>query len=141
MGAGAQVMNPPTAIHVPMLPSFAAAGIAHAVRAGDLLFLSGQIAIDKDGAIVGAGDVRAQISYIFEILKAILAQEGGSLRNIAKLTTFYLDEADFPMIAEVRRGQFADDYRPASSSFCVKALPYPGSLVEVEAIAVLDGRR
>ena len=121
------------------LPSFAPLGIAHAVKSGNLLFISGQISLDSEGNTVGKGDARAQTERIYEILKSILAQENAGLDDVVKLTTFYVNPDDFKTIAEVRNGCFNRGHVPASSSFAVKALAHPDMLVEVEAIAVLDG--
>lgn len=121
-----------------LLPSFENVGIAHAVRNGNFVFISGQIPLDSDGNIVGKGDVRAQTVQIYEILKGVLEEIGGSLINIVKLTTFYVNPDEFSVMAEVRRSYFSTGHLAASSAFCVTALAHPDALVEVEAIAILD---
>lgn len=130
---------PSTVVRSDILPSFDGVGISHAVRNGDLLFISGQIPIDSEGNIVGPGDIEAQTVQIYEIIKSILAEQGGTLENIVKLTTFYVNKDDFAVIARVRSGYFSGAYKAASSSFAVVALAHPDALVEVEAIAILDG--
>lgn len=121
-----------------LLPPFDNVGIAHAVQHGNFIFISGQIPIDPVGNIVGKGDVKAQTAHIYEILKGMLAESGGSLANVVKLTTFYVNQDDFPKMAEVRKSYFNDGHLAASSAFCVTALAHPDALVEVEAIAILD---
>tara|TARA_Y100000588_G_scaffold7809_1_gene9034 strand:- start:336 stop:728 length:393 start_codon:yes stop_codon:yes gene_type:complete len=121
-----------------LLPSFENVGIAHAVRNGNFVFISGQIPLDSDGNIVGKGDVRAQTVQIYEILKGVLEEIGGSLINIVKLTTFYVNPDEFSVMAEVRKSYFSTGHLAASSAFCVTALAHPDALVEVEAIAILD---
>ena len=121
-----------------LLPSFENVGIAHAVRNGNFVFVSGQIPLDSDGNIVGKGDVRAQTVQIYEILKGVLEEIGGSLINIVKLTTFYVNPDEFSVMAEVRKSYFSTGHLAASSAFCVTALAHPDALVEVEAIAILD---
>ena len=121
-----------------LLPSFENVGIAHAVRNGNFVFISGQIPLDSDGNIVGKGDVRAQTVQIYEILKGVLEEIGGSLINIVKLTTFYVNPDEFSVMAEVRKSYFSTGHLAASSAFCVTALAHPEALVEVEAIAILD---
>ena len=121
-----------------LLPSFENVGIAHAVRNGNFVFISGQIPLDSDGNIVGKGDVRAQTVQIYEILKGVLEEIGGSLINIVKLTTFYVNSDEFSVMAEVRKSYFSTGHLAASSAFCVTALAHPDALVEVEAIAILD---
>ncbi len=121
-----------------LLPSFENVGIAHAVRNGNLVFISGQIPLDPEGNIVGKGDVRAQTVQIYEILKGVLEEIGGSLSNIVKLTTFYVNPDEFSVMAEVRKSYFSSGHLAASSAFCVTALAHPDALVEVEAVAILD---
>ena len=121
-----------------LLPSFENVGIAHAVRNGNFVFISGQIPLDSDCNIVCKGDVRAQTVQIYEILKGVLEEIGGSLINIVKLTTFYVNPDEFSVMAEVRKSYFSTGHLAASSAFCVTALAHPDALVEVEAIAILD---
>ena len=121
-----------------LLPSFENVGIAHAVRHGDFVFISGQIPLDAEGNIVGKGDVRAQTVHIYEIIKGVLEEVGGTLGNVVKLTTFYVNPDDFAAMAEVRKSYFSGGHLAASSAFCVRALAHPDALVEVEAIAILD---
>ena len=121
-----------------LLPSFENVGIAHAVRNGNWVFISGQIPLDPEGNIVGKGDVKAQTAHIYGILKGLLAELGGGLANIVKLTTFYVNPDDFSQMAEVRKNTFNEGHVAASSAFCVTALAHPDALVEVEAIAILD---
>ena len=121
-----------------LLPSFENVGIAHAVRHNNLVFISGQIPLDVDGNIVGKGDVRAQTVHIYEIITGVLQEIGGTLDNIVKLTTFYVDPDDFPVMAEVRKSYFSGGHLAASSAFCVRALAHPDALVKVEAIAILE---
>lgn len=127
-----------TVIRSKALPPFDGVGISHAVRNGNLFFISGQISLDAEGATVGKGDVRAQTVRIYEIMTTLLREQGGTLENIVKLTTFYVRPDDFKTIAAVRSSCFEGAYKPASSSFAVSALAHPDALVEVEAIAVLD---
>ena len=120
-----------------LLPPFDNVGIGHAVRYGEWLFISGQIPIDKDGNIVGKNDVKLQTIQVYEIIQGMLNELGYSLENIIKLTTFYVNSDDFPIIAEVRKSYFNKGHLAASSAFCVSALAHTEALVEVEAIAIL----
>ena len=128
----------PEIIRSKHLPPFDKVGIAHAVRHGNFVFISGQIAIDAEGKLLAPGDVAAQTRHVYEIIKAILAECGGTLDNVVKLLTFYVNPEDFAAMAEVRRSYFSSGHLAASSAVCVRALPFPGSLVEVEAVAILD---
>jgi enamine deaminase RidA (YjgF/YER057c/UK114 family) len=127
-------------LHCPDLPPFSNVGISHAVRIGDTVYTSGQIAIDAQGKLVGAGDAALQTRRIYQIIESILKAEGGSLDSIVKLLTFYTEEGDFPAIAAVRCDFFSRGYMPASSSVAVKALAFAGAIVEVEAIAIVPPR-
>ena len=120
-----------------LLPPFDNVGIGHAVRYGEWLFISGQIPIDKDGNIVGKNDVKLQTIQVYEIIQGLLNELGYSLENIIKLTTFYVNSDDFPIIAEVRKSYFNKGHLASSSAFCVSALAHSEALVEVEAIAIL----
>ena len=120
-----------------LLPPFDNVGIGHAVRYGEWLFISGQIPIDKDGNIVGKNDVKLQTIQVYEIIQGMLNELGYSLENIIKLTTFYVNSDDFPIIAEVRKSYFNKGHLASSSAFCVSSLAHSEALVEVEAIAIL----
>ena len=124
-----------------LLPPFDNVGIGHAVRYGEWLFISGQIPIDKDGNIVGKNDVKLQTIQVYEIIQGMLNELGYSLENIIKLTTFYVNSDDFPIIAEVRKSYFNKGHLASSSAFCVSALAHSEALVEVEAIAILTKER
>ena len=124
-----------------LLPPFNNVGIGHAVRYGEWLFISGQIPIDKDGNIVGKNDVKLQTIQVYEIIQGMLNELGYSLENIIKLTTFYVNSDDFPIIAEVRKSYFNKGHLASSSAFCVSALAHTEALVEVEAIAILTKER
>src|SRR5262245_38579781 len=95
-------------IRTKRLPPFDNVGIAHAVRHGRLVFISGQIAIDADGNIMGKGDVAAQTRHIYDIIATILKEQGGSLRNVVKLLTFYVNPDDFRPMADIRKSYFGD---------------------------------
>ncbi|MBI4479905.1 MAG: RidA family protein [Acidobacteria bacterium] len=110
--------------------------LAQAVKVGEVLYISGQIALDPAGALVGAGDMRAQSQRVFENIEAILKMAGGTLENVVKITAYLTDMRRYGEYNEVR-GRFLKDHRPASTTVQVVALAFPGLLVEVEAIAHL----
>jgi 2-iminobutanoate/2-iminopropanoate deaminase len=106
---------------------------SQAVRAGDLLFCSGQIPLEPaSGALLG-GDIRAQTERVLENLKALLAREGLSLAHVVKTTVFLASLADFAAMNEVYARYFTADF-PARSTVEVAALP-KGAKVEIEAVA------
>ncbi len=101
-----------------------------------LLFVAGQIAIGPTGQLVGAGDVGKQAEQIFENIRAILAAHGATLRDVAKLTTFFADMAGRAEVAAVRDRYFPDP-APPNTAVEVSRLAYTDWLLEIEAVAVV----
>jgi len=108
---------------------------ADAVRAGDLLFVSGCVPVDGDGKLVGGDDVVAQAEQVFENIGAVLTAAGASARDVVKVTVFLTDIDDRPSINPVRQ-RFFGEARPASTLIEVSKLAVPGAKLEIEAIAV-----
>ncbi|MEO8392449.1 MAG: RidA family protein [Chloroflexota bacterium] len=107
------------------------------VTGGRTIYLSGQIALDASGALVGAGDLRAQAQQVFVNLKAALESVGADFSAVVKLTYFVVDIAQMPFVREVR-DQFINVHNPpASSAIEVRRLVGEDWLIEIEAIAVL----
>lgn len=113
-------------------------GYTHAVRSapGRTIYVSGQIAFDKDGKVVGAGDFRAQTVCVFENLKAALAAAGATFEHVVKVTTFITDMKNAPILREVRVNYFGPK-PPAGTLVQISALVLPELLIEIEAIAVV----
>ena len=114
-------------------------GYTHVVKTSDsrtTIYISGQIAFDKDGKVVGAGDFRAQAVHVFENLKAALAAAGATYENVVKVTTFLTDMKPAPVLREVRAKYFGPN-PPAGTLIQVAGLVVPELLIEVEAIAVI----
>jgi len=107
-----------------------------AVRAGDLLFVSGLVAVDADGNLVGGDDVVAQARQVFDNLRQTLAAAGCSFGDVVKVTLFLTDVSDRSRINSVRQEHFGAS-RPASTLVEVSALAVPGAKVEVEAVALI----
>lgn len=111
---------------------------SHGIRVeiGDtaLIFVTGQIALDKQGNLVGAKDAAAQTEFIFQEIDKILKTSGASMRDVVKATIFVLDMKDFPKVAEVRNKYFRESL-PASTFVEVRRLVREGCLVEIEVIA------
>ena len=105
-----------------------------AVRVGELLFVSGCIAVDADGNLVGGDDVVAQTRQVFTNLAAILDAAGASFADVAKVTVFLTDVDDRARINPVRQ-EFFGDARPASTLVEVSRLVVPGAKVEIELVA------
>lgn len=125
---------PKEAVHSAAAPR-AIGAYSQAVRAGDCLYMSGQIPLSPETMEIVPGDVRAQITQVFENLKAVAAAAGASLDDAVKLTVYLTDLADFPAVNELMGRYFSEPY-PARATIQVSALPR-GSLVEVDAILAL----
>jgi reactive intermediate/imine deaminase len=108
-----------------------------AVRAGNLLFCSGQIALDPaTGAMVGEGDVEAETRQVLSNLQAVLAAAGSSPRQVVRTTVFLADLADFARVNALYAEVFGSGVSPARACVEVAALP-KGARVEIDCIAVL----
>jgi 2-iminobutanoate/2-iminopropanoate deaminase len=108
-----------------------------AVRAGNLLFVSGFVPVDGDGRLVGGDDVVAQVRQVFANLRAVLAAAGATFADVVKVTVYLTDIADRARINPVRQEVFGDT-RPASTLVEVSALVVPGAKVEIDAVALVD---
>jgi 2-iminobutanoate/2-iminopropanoate deaminase len=109
---------------------------SQAVRAGDLLFTSGQIPLRPDGTLV-EGDVRVQTRQVMENLRAVLEAGGSSLSRVLKCTCFLADMNDFAAMNVIYGEFFAGD-PPARSAVQVARLPRDVA-VEIEAVALVSG--
>ena len=114
--------------------------ISQGMRVGDLLFVSGQAAIDERGQVVGVGDFDAQAEQAFKNLEQVLEAGGSSLRDVAKVTIFLTDMSNFAKIVELRGKWFSEPY-PADSIIQVTALALPELEIEIEAVAVVSDTR
>lgn len=111
--------------------------LAQGYRAGELLFLSGQAAIDSNGKIVGRGDFDTQAKQAFRNLDRVLRAGGSSLKNVIKVTIFLTDMAHFSRIVELRGQWFTPPY-PADTIVEVRSLYSPDAMIEIEAVAIVD---
>ena len=111
--------------------------LAQGYRVGELLFISGQAAIDANGQLVGVGNFDAQAEQVFANLERVLRAGGSSLAHVVKVTIFLRDMSNFPKIVELRGRYFTPPY-PADTIVEVTSLYSPEALIEIEAIAVAD---
>ena len=103
-----------------------------------VIYLSGQVALDGNGEIVGKGNVEAQSRQVFHNLNDLLSSEGASFSNVVKLTSFLTEVDHIPVFTSVRKEFLKEsDGYPANTLVIVKALANPDWLVEVEGIAVI----
>lgn len=119
-------------------------GFAHGVQvtSGRVLFLAGQVAMDREGRIVGGGDLVAQFRQVCENLRAVVTAAGGQLTDVAKLTIYVLDVAEYKLrgheIGLVYREYFGRHY-PAMTLVGVQELfdSAKGCMLEIEGFAVI----
>ncbi len=107
-----------------------------AVRAGELLFVSGVVAVDTAGRLVGADDVIAQARHVFESMRTVLGAAGCTFADVVKVTIFLTDVDDRPLVNPVRQEVFGTT-RPASTLVEVPRLAVEGAKIEVECVALL----
>jgi enamine deaminase RidA (YjgF/YER057c/UK114 family) len=113
-------------------------GYSHGVTAGGrLLAIAGQVAMDENGELVGAGDPAAQAERVFQNLGRVLGAAGASFGDVIRFGVFVTDIGILPAVREAR-DRYVDTARPpASTAVQVVALFQPGYLVEVDALAVI----
>jgi enamine deaminase RidA (YjgF/YER057c/UK114 family) len=114
-------------------------GYTHVVEvtSGHPVYISGQIAVDKDGNIVGKGDFRAQAVQVFENLKIALAAVGADFSHVVKLNNYLLDIGNIDTFREVRNQYINAENPPASTLVEVLRLARPDLQVEIEVIAIV----
>jgi enamine deaminase RidA (YjgF/YER057c/UK114 family) len=113
-------------------------GYTHVVEVsgpGRTVYVSGQIGLKPDGTL--AKGFRAQAEQAFANLEAAMAAVGGGLEHIVKVTYYFTDIGDLPVMRELRNARFTRGPLPASTAVAISALALPDAVFEVEAIAVL----
>jgi len=110
--------------------------IVPAWRVGDMVMLSGQAAIDEEGAIVGEDDFDAQLAQTFANIERVLAAAGSDLSKVVKVVIYMTDMSHFPKIVEARQRYFTAPY-PADTTVEVKGLALPELMVEIDVTAVV----
>jgi reactive intermediate/imine deaminase len=121
-------------ISTPLAPK-AIGTYSQAVRAGDTVYISGQIPLDPATGQLVTGDIEAEIRRVFDNVSAIAQAAGGSLAHAVKLTVFLTDLVHFAKVNEIMATYFSEPY-PARAAVGVAALP-KGARVEVECILSL----
>jgi reactive intermediate/imine deaminase len=124
-----QCFNPPE------LPA-AIGPYSWATRHGNLIFLAGTAALDREGQLIGANDIRKQTEVTLENLKAAVTAAGGSLSDIVKTTVYLDDVSNYAGMNEVYRRYFPD--APPVRATLITGFVVAGLLVEIEGMAVVD---
>ncbi len=109
---------------------------SQAIKVDQTIYLSGQIPLIPETMQLVEGDVSAQITQVFNNLKAVAEAAGGGLSDVVKLNVFLVDLAHFPLVNEIMGRYFQEPY-PARAAIGVAALP-KAAQVEMDAIMVLD---
>lgn len=109
----------------------------HGWRVGNTVYVAGQLALDKDGKLVGPNDIGAQSRRVFQNIQRVLENGGASLRDVVKITVFVTDIRYREGYGEVRQ-EFLGASPPASTLVQVAGLAIPGAMIEIEAVAVVD---
>jgi enamine deaminase RidA (YjgF/YER057c/UK114 family) len=112
-------------------------GYSHVAKAGNTLYIAGQVAQDIDGNLVGSGDFESQVRQVYANLKNIMEESGGRLNNIVKMTTFLTHYDYIETYRSVRNEHFQEPC-PPNTLLIIESLALPDYLIEVEAVAVLD---
>jgi enamine deaminase RidA (YjgF/YER057c/UK114 family) len=120
----------PNGVHEPT-------GYSHAAKVGNILYISGQVAVAPDGQLVGKGDIEAQARQVFANLLAVLRDQGAELDRIFKMTTLITHPSYLEPFRAARNEVLSAPF-PANTLHVVQALAGPDWLIEVEAIALLD---
>src|SRR5262244_1229924 len=135
--------SPPVRVFNPDTMAKPTAGYSQVaeVSGGKVVFIAGQVALDRSGNLVGKDDFRAQVHQVFENLKAAVEASGGDLKNVVKLNYYCaesVDPAQIPAVREIR-DKYVNTANPPTSTFVVvKRLVRPEWLIEVEAVAVVE---
>jgi len=111
---------------------------SQAVRAGDTVYLSGQIPLDPKSMKLVEGDFEAQVRRVFDNLRAVCREAGGDFDRVARVTVYLTDLGDFAKVNEVMAAYFNEPY-PARAAIGVASLPR-GAAVEVDAVMYLGPR-
>jgi len=109
---------------------------SHAVKAGNTVYIAGQVSRNEQGAIVAPGDFRGQAHQVFANLEKALAAAGAGFQDFAKITILLTDPRYRDPLREIQ-GQYLSGGLPASTLLVVAALADPEYLIEIEAVAVL----
>jgi reactive intermediate/imine deaminase len=112
---------------------------SHAVKANNLLFVAGQVALDRQGNLIGKGDIKRQTEQVMKNLKIILEAAGATFDDVVKITTYLVNLDDRATFHQIRKKYFKKN-QPASTLVKVDSLINKDMLLEVEAIALVKSK-
>ena len=112
------------------------------VNKGTIVYIAGQVSSDASGKLIGEGDFEAQVEQVFRNLKIAVEAAGGTMADIVKLNTYLVaevDQAGVPKLRAIRDRYLNAEKPPASTLVVVTRLARPGWLIEIEAVAAIEG--
>ena len=112
-------------------------GYSRAVRIGNIIEVTGTVAVDEHNQVVGPGDAYEQARYILEKIAKILAQAGASMQDVVRTRMFVTDISRWQQYGKAH-GEYFTDIRPCTSMIEVKGLIAPEYLIEIEATAIIS---
>ena len=110
-------------------------GYSQGVRAGNLVFLAGQMPVDAQCNVVAEGDIVGQARQVFENLKTVLGAAGLGFEDLVEIVSYHTDMADLHAVVEVKAEYIKQDF-PAWTALGVTALAFPGQRLEIKAVAL-----
>ncbi|MET3620073.1 RidA family protein [Burkholderia ambifaria] len=131
----AEAVNPPE-----LWAPFGAFSMAVVQGDGRIVHLKGQVALDRDGRVVGAGDMRAQVRQTLGNIRDVLAAMGGQMQDVISLVHYATDIDAFLQAGDIRETFFAEPY-PVTTTVQVERLYRPDLLIEIAAIAEIPRAR
>ncbi|MBI4201400.1 MAG: RidA family protein [Chloroflexi bacterium] len=114
-------------------------GYSHVVKTGTLAFIAGQVAVEKGGNVVGTGDIEAQARQVFANLDTAVKSAGGRKQDIVSTTVYLTNRDHLTAYRKAREVYFGSSNLPTSTLLFISGLARPELLMEVEAIAVIEG--
>ena len=111
-------------------------GYSRAVKVGNVVEVTGTVAVDEDNNIIGEGSAYLQTKFIIQKIEAVLKQAGAELRHVVRTRMFVTDIAQWEEYGRAH-GEYFKDIRPCTSMIEVKGLIAPEYLIEIEATAVI----
>jgi enamine deaminase RidA (YjgF/YER057c/UK114 family) len=111
--------------------------ISHAIKTGNTIYISGQVALDPDGNLVGDGDIEAQADHIWGNIRKVLQAAGSDLDDVVKIFQFVVGAENFQGMVAARRRVLGTDPLPCSTAIVVSGLFRPDLLLEIDVIAMV----
>ncbi|WP_052728219.1 RidA family protein [Domibacillus tundrae] len=116
-------------------------------KAGNMIFVGGQISTDENGKTIGVGDIETQTRNCFENIRKVLNEAGADLKDIVKLNTYYVFDGDekeatefWEKMTKVRM-EYLSDPGPAGTGIRISGFAFEDLLIEIEAIAVMPDEK